>query len=101
MRPVFHAKSDRFVAKAGELEKNGVAKLGALKARDLPGYDLLRQEGLLRIGRKSGTVVQRDASSGPPRPDWAQDWATEAKPVSYVANLLNMGRATLYRALVA
>ena len=24
MRPVFHAKSDRFVAKAGELEKNGV-----------------------------------------------------------------------------
>jgi GntR family transcriptional regulator len=38
-------------------------------------YDLLRQEGLLRIGRKSGTVVQRDASSGPPRPDWAQDWA--------------------------
>ena len=32
MRPVFHAKSDRFVAKAGELEKTGVAKLAALKA---------------------------------------------------------------------
>jgi pyruvate-ferredoxin/flavodoxin oxidoreductase len=43
MRPVFHAKSDRFVAKAGELEKTGVAKLGALKALDLPGYDRLRQ----------------------------------------------------------
>jgi pyruvate-ferredoxin/flavodoxin oxidoreductase len=43
MRPVFHAKSDRFVAKAGELEKTGVAKLGVLKARDLRGYDLLRQ----------------------------------------------------------
>ena len=27
MRPVYHAKSDRFVAKAGELEKNGAAKL--------------------------------------------------------------------------
>ena len=26
MRPVYHAKSDRFVAKAGELEKNGVAR---------------------------------------------------------------------------
>ena len=26
MRPVYHAKSDRFVAKAGELEKNGVAQ---------------------------------------------------------------------------
>src|ERR1700688_3431322 len=38
-------------------------------------YDLLRQEGLLRIGRKSGAVVQRDAASGPPRPDFAQDWA--------------------------
>ena len=25
MRPVFHAKADRFVAKAGDLEKNGVA----------------------------------------------------------------------------
>src|SRR3984885_10261767 len=38
------------------------------------GYDLLRQEGLLRIGRKSGAVVQRDAASGPPDPAWAQDW---------------------------
>jgi GntR family transcriptional regulator len=38
-------------------------------------YDLLRQEGLLRISRKSGAVVQRDAASGPARPDWAQNWA--------------------------
>ena len=38
-------------------------------------YDLLRQEGLLRLSRKSGAVVQRDASSGPPRPDWAADWS--------------------------
>jgi DNA-binding transcriptional regulator YhcF (GntR family) len=38
-------------------------------------YDLLRQEGLLRIGRKSGAVVQRDAASGPPGPGWEQDWA--------------------------
>ena len=38
-------------------------------------YDLLRQEGLLRLSRKSGAVVQRDAGSGPPRPDWAEDWA--------------------------
>lgn len=39
------------------------------------GYDLLRQEGLLRIGRKAGAVVQRDATSGPPRPGWEEDWA--------------------------
>jgi GntR family transcriptional regulator len=37
-------------------------------------YDLLRQEGLLRLSRKSGAVVQRDPGSGPPRPEWAQDW---------------------------
>ena len=33
-------------------------------------YDLLRQEGLLRLGRKSGAVVRRDAGSGPPDPGW-------------------------------
>jgi GntR family transcriptional regulator len=39
------------------------------------GYDLLRQEGLLRIGRKSGAVVRRDGSSGPADPGWEEDWA--------------------------
>jgi len=43
MRPVYHAKSDRFVLKAGELEKNGVARLEALKARNEGEYALLRQ----------------------------------------------------------
>jgi len=38
------------------------------------GYDLLRQEGLLRIGRKAGASVRRDATSGPPGVDWAEDW---------------------------
>ena len=38
------------------------------------GYDLLRQEGLLRLGRKAGAVVRRDAGSGPPDPGWARDW---------------------------
>src|SRR6204780_4556752 len=41
MRPVYHAKSDRFVSKAGQLEKNGVARLAVLKARNLQEYDLL------------------------------------------------------------
>jgi pyruvate-ferredoxin/flavodoxin oxidoreductase len=43
MRPVYHAKSDRFVKKAGELEKNGVVRLEALKARNEGEYALLRQ----------------------------------------------------------
>ena len=42
-------------------------------------YDLLRQEGLLRIGRKSGAVVQRDAASGPPAPGWGPDWAARLR----------------------
>ena len=37
-------------------------------------YDILRQEGLVRINRKSGAVVRRDARSGPPDAGWAQDW---------------------------
>lgn len=43
MRPVFHAKADRFVGKAGDLEKSGAAKLQALKASDPKAYELLRQ----------------------------------------------------------
>jgi pyruvate-ferredoxin/flavodoxin oxidoreductase len=43
MRPVFHAKSDRFVEKAGQLEKTGVAKLAALKEKNPAEYALLRQ----------------------------------------------------------
>jgi pyruvate-ferredoxin/flavodoxin oxidoreductase len=43
MRPVFHAKSDRFVAKAGDLEKNGAARLAAIKESNPAGYARLRQ----------------------------------------------------------
>ncbi|HVC45610.1 MAG TPA: 2-oxoacid:acceptor oxidoreductase family protein [Terracidiphilus sp.] len=43
MRPVYHAKSDRLVAKAGELEKSGVARLEALKAANPGEYALLKQ----------------------------------------------------------
>ncbi len=40
------------------------------------GYDTLRREGLLRIGRKSGAVVRRDPASGPPEdPGLIDDWA--------------------------
>jgi pyruvate-ferredoxin/flavodoxin oxidoreductase len=43
MRPVFHAKSDRFMAKAGELEKVGEARLARLQATSPAEYALLRQ----------------------------------------------------------
>src|SRR5450631_1706339 len=41
MRPLYHAKSDRLRAKAGELEKLGVQKLAELKARSPEEYDLM------------------------------------------------------------
>jgi pyruvate-ferredoxin/flavodoxin oxidoreductase len=43
MRPAYHAKSDRFVAKAGQLEKEGAAKLEALKSSNAAAYEQLRQ----------------------------------------------------------
>ena len=43
MRPVFHAKSDRLVGKAGQVEKTGVARLAAVKQRSEAEYKLLRQ----------------------------------------------------------
>src|SRR6185437_14385293 len=43
MRPVYHAKSDRFVEKAGHLEKTGAARLAALKAANPEAYATVRQ----------------------------------------------------------
>jgi len=43
MRPLYHTKADRLQTKAAEMEKLGVQKLAALKARSQSEYDLLRQ----------------------------------------------------------
>ena len=43
MRPVFHAKADRFRAKADQLDREGVERLAALKARDETEYNLNKQ----------------------------------------------------------
>lgn len=37
-------------------------------------YDLLRQQAVIRVNRKSGAVVRRDARSGPPEPGFVDDW---------------------------
>lgn len=42
-------------------------------------YDLLRREGLLRVNRKSGAVVQRDARSGEPAAGFTEEWQTRLK----------------------
>jgi GntR family transcriptional regulator len=43
------------------------------------GYDALRAEGMLRLNRKSGAVVQRDAMSGPPSADFVASWEARAR----------------------
>ena len=43
MRPVYHAKADRLSAKAARLEKDGPARLAALKERGQDEYELFRK----------------------------------------------------------
>jgi pyruvate-ferredoxin/flavodoxin oxidoreductase len=43
MRPLYHAKADRFRRKADELDKAGEQKLAELKARSQQEYELYRQ----------------------------------------------------------
>jgi Predicted transcriptional regulators len=42
-------------------------------------YDLLRQEGLVRLGRRTGAVVIRDVGSGPPDAGVAQEWTARTR----------------------
>ena len=42
-------------------------------------YDLLRQEGLIRLARRTGAVVTRDAGDAPPSPDVAGQWEARAR----------------------
>ena len=42
MRPLFHAKADRFRAKSDQLDREGEAKLAALKERSPEEYELFR-----------------------------------------------------------
>jgi GntR family transcriptional regulator len=42
-------------------------------------YDLLRQEGLIRLGRRTGAVVSRDTASGPPPATEIAQWEDRAR----------------------
>ncbi|WP_329080721.1 MULTISPECIES: GntR family transcriptional regulator [unclassified Streptosporangium] len=42
-------------------------------------YDLLRQEGFIRINRKSGAVVRRDPLSGPPEATFPDEWQSRLR----------------------
>jgi GntR family transcriptional regulator len=42
-------------------------------------YDLLRREGLIRLGRRTGAVVIRDVGSGPPGGEVTGEWEARAR----------------------
>jgi pyruvate-ferredoxin/flavodoxin oxidoreductase len=69
MRPLFHAKADRFRAKADQLERDGVQKLAALKERSQEEYELFRMAVahlLMRLGGEDEKDTKgRIAGHGP------------------------------------
>lgn len=69
MRPLYHAKSDRLRATAGDLEKSGLQKLQELQTRNAEEYDLLRQAVAHLLmglgGEDSSDTKARIAAQGP------------------------------------
>jgi pyruvate-ferredoxin/flavodoxin oxidoreductase len=87
MRPVYHAKSDRFVAKAGELEKTGVAKLAAVKAGNPAEYALLRQ-AIEHLIMGLGGEDTKDTNSRVAAYEAANGEITDAQLVEAIAAVL-------------
>ncbi|MGC7102779.1 GntR family transcriptional regulator [Amycolatopsis lurida] len=55
-------------------------------------YDLLRRQGIIRINRKSGAVIRRDPSSGPPEPGFDSDWETRMRILLAEATVQGVSR---------
>lgn len=55
------------------------------------GYDLLRQEGLIRTNRKSGSVVARGPRSGRPPDKFREEWT--ARLTTVLAEAVAQGAA--------
>ena len=87
--PIYQQLRDRVVEAiaAGELHAGDPLPSTRGLAADLAinfhtvnkAYDLLRQEGLVRLTRKSGAVVARDPGSGPPPPAFLAGWQARAQ----------------------
>ncbi|GAA2785144.1 GntR family transcriptional regulator [Crossiella cryophila] len=60
-------------------------------------YDLLRREGVIRINRKSGAVVRRDAGSGPPEPGFTEDWQPRLRTLLAEAAVQGVGADEVLR----
>jgi pyruvate-ferredoxin/flavodoxin oxidoreductase len=87
MRPVFHAKSDRFLAKAGELEKNGVARFAKLQATSPAEYALLRQ-AIAHLVMGLGGEDEKDTKARIAAYEAANGLLTDAQLVEAIAAVL-------------
>ncbi|MEN2737077.1 GntR family transcriptional regulator [Microbacterium sp. X-17] len=50
-------------------------RFGINAATVVKAYDALRAEGIVRTSRRSGSVIARDAASGPPDERFLSDWS--------------------------
>ncbi|MFF4774183.1 GntR family transcriptional regulator [Microtetraspora fusca] len=64
-------------------------------------YDLLRQEGVIRINRKSGAVIRRDPRSGPPEPGFADGWEDRMRVLLAEATVHGLDREDVVRRCAA
>jgi pyruvate-ferredoxin/flavodoxin oxidoreductase len=87
MRPVFHAKSDRFVQKAGQLEKTGAAKLETLSKTNPAEYALLRQ-AILHLVMGLGGEDVKDTKARIKAYETANGAVTDAQLVEAIAAVL-------------
>jgi GntR family transcriptional regulator len=60
-------------------------------------YDLLRQQGVIRINRKSGAVIRRDADTGPPEPGFTDDWEERMRVLLAEATVHGLDRDDVIR----
>ncbi|WP_035799184.1 GntR family transcriptional regulator [Kitasatospora mediocidica] len=87
--PIYQQIRDRVVeaVATGELAQGSPLPSTRQLAADLginfhtvnKAYDLLRQEGLLVLNRKTGAVVQRDARTGPPPAGFTEEWSARLR----------------------
>ena len=55
-------------------------------------YDILRQEGLVRVTRKSGAVIRPDPTDRPPDPRYVEEWAARLRTLLAEAAAQGLGR---------
>lgn len=60
-------------------------------------YDLLRQQGIIRINRKSGAVIRRDPHWGPPDPTFLPGWEERMRVLLAEATVQGLDGAEVLR----